>query len=209
MNFHDDILAPEQNELLVALGPIAAGAGFFLGGGTAVALHLGHRRSIDFDWFTAEKLEDPLALAASLRSADIPLEDTRVASGTLHGMVRGVRISFFAYHYPCLSTPVTWAELGFTLASLDDLACMKLAAVAQRGSRKDFADIYAICLKYKPLQELLQLYRRKYGTNDISHVLVSLGYFDDADEEAALAMIWDVSWEEMKRKIVMWVKGMA
>jgi len=66
MSFHAGTLTPEQSEVLGVLGPAATGAGFHLGGGTAVALHLGHRRSVDFDWFTTERLDDPMALAASL-----------------------------------------------------------------------------------------------------------------------------------------------
>ncbi|MGE5550255.1 MAG: hypothetical protein ACM3ZC_06960 [Bacteroidota bacterium] len=85
MSFHLEILLPEQREVLNILGPAASKAGFYLGGGTAVALHLGHRRSVDFDWFTPAKLDDPTGLAASLRQAGIPLGNMSVAAGTLHG----------------------------------------------------------------------------------------------------------------------------
>jgi hypothetical protein len=82
-------------------------------------------------------------------------------------------------------------------------------AVAQRGSRKDFVDVYALASRYKPLPRLLDLYRQKYATADIGHILVSLAYFDDADAEPDLRMIWNVPWEEVKRKVRAWVKETA
>jgi hypothetical protein len=66
MKIHADILTAVQKKALRRLGPFALREGFYLGGGTAVALQLGHRRSVDFDWFTSAHLTDPLRLAASL-----------------------------------------------------------------------------------------------------------------------------------------------
>ena len=209
MSFHREILTPTQGEALGILGPQVAPDGFYLGGGTAVALHLGHRRSEDFDWFTPGRFPDPLSYAQKLRSHGLDLGDVQVAPGTLHGAVQGIRVSFFAYLYPSLTTPIAWPEYAFAVASLDDLACMKLAAVAQRGSRKDFMDVYAIARRHKPLPDLLQLYQRKYSTTDVGHVLVSLAYFDDADEEPDLRMVWDITWEEVKNQIRRWVKEYA
>jgi hypothetical protein len=95
----------------------------------------------------------------------------------------GVRVTFLEYRYPALEPPVEWPELQCLLASLNDLASMKLAAVAQRGAKKDFADIYALGLPHRPLPEMLRLYAQRYGVADTAHVLYALTYFDEADRE--------------------------
>ncbi len=63
MRFHVEVLAPAQRRVLGRLGPVLTARGYYLAGGTALALHLGHRRSVDLDWFTPEPLGDPLGLA--------------------------------------------------------------------------------------------------------------------------------------------------
>ena len=139
----------------------------------------------------------------------LALEEVQTAPGTLHALTEGVRLSFLRYDYPLVGELLRSDEYAFALASLDDLACMKLAAVAQRGSRKDFVDVYAIGVRHRPLAEMLELYRRKYSTSDIGHVLMGLAYLDDAEEEPMPKMIWDVSWDEVTRRISDWVRKAA
>ncbi len=209
MGLHLEVLSEVQREALGPLSELAASEGFYLGGGTAVALRLGHRRSEDFDWFRSAALADPLALAQQIRQRGLIVEEVQVATGTLHAVIAGVRVSLLEYPYPLLSAPERWEDPPLTLASLDDLAPMKLAAVAQRGSRKDFVDVYAMAREDRPLADLLALYRRKYATADIAHVLMALTYFDTAESEPPLAMLWDVSWEEVKRSLEEWVRALA
>ncbi len=161
MSFYPEVLSEEQRAILPALGKFATANSFYLGGGTAVALHLGHRRSVDFDWFTGVQIGDPLVLAQRAREAGLAIENTRIARGTLHGLVAGVTMSFLEYPYPTLDGPTRWRDYGVEVASLDDLACMKLAAIAQRGSRKDFIDIHEIALRHRPIEDLLRLYQQK------------------------------------------------
>jgi hypothetical protein len=184
LSFHPAVLTPTQRRVLRHLSSIVTRAGFYLAGGTAVALHLGHRRSQDFDWFITKPIADPLHLAAMLRAQGISFVTERVAPGTLYGTIRRVRISFLEYRYPLLHAPVRWPAMGCVLASLDDLACMKLSALSQRGAKKDFLDVYALVRKHAPLQRLLHLYRRRYGIDDIAHLLYALSYFRDATGSA-------------------------
>lgn len=150
MAFHPEILTRTQKRVLKQFGPKLTARGFYLAGGTALAIHLGHRRSVDFDWFTLDSIGDGLALAQQLRAEGIPFNSSAVAPDTLHGTVSSVRVSLIRYPYPLLEPAVEWQELQSALASLADLACMKLAAVAQRGSKKDFIDIYALGMKAMP-----------------------------------------------------------
>ncbi|MBI2843168.1 MAG: nucleotidyl transferase AbiEii/AbiGii toxin family protein [Armatimonadetes bacterium] len=203
---HIEVLEEHQIALLPSLASFVSKEGFYLGGGTAIALQLGHRKSADFDFFSEESIQDPLSLARQAVTSGINFTQTEVSRGTLHTFADGVRVSFFEYRYPLLSNFVQWPEYGLRIASLDDLACMKLAAIAQRGARKDFVDVYALGSQYTSLSKMLDLYQYKYATDEIAHVLVGLTYFDDADEEPMPIMLWDVSWEEMKHSIRIWVK---
>jgi hypothetical protein len=118
-------------------------------------------------------------------------------------------MALLEYRYVLLDDVQEWAEYGCTIASLDDLACMKLSAIAQRGAKKDFVDIYALGTHYRGLAEMLNSYRAKFGIEDIAHVLYGLAYFDDADQERMPRMLWDVSWRTMKRTIQQWVQELA
>jgi hypothetical protein len=131
VSFYPEILKPRQREVLYSLGPVATRHGFYLGGGTAIALHLGHRRSVDFDWFLQPLFEDPLELAREFQEEGIPFVTGWTRQTTLYGTVRGVRVSFFQFRYQLLGALVPWPEPGCELAALEDLACMKLSATSQ------------------------------------------------------------------------------
>ncbi|MBI4640768.1 MAG: nucleotidyl transferase AbiEii/AbiGii toxin family protein, partial [Candidatus Tectomicrobia bacterium] len=181
--FHEKILTAVQKKVLQQLGSIITQWQFYLVGGTALAVHFGHRHSVDLDWFTGEQITDPMRLAQEIRDEGIPFLTGQIERGTLHGTVSGVRVSFLEYQYRLLNPPVVWPEFGCLIASLEDLACMKLSAVAQRGAKKDFIDIYALGLKHCSLWDMLRLYQQKYSIEDIGHLLYSLTYFSDADRE--------------------------
>ena len=209
MNFHTEGLSHVQREVLLQLGSLMTQRQFYLVGGTALAIHFGHRLSVDLDWFTGERIADPIRLAQDLRDAGVAFVTDQVERGTIHGSVSHVRVSLLEYRYPLLSPLVSWPEFGCSLASLDDLTCMKLSAIAQRGSKKDFVDIYALGLHHQPLQEMLRLYQQKYSIENIAHVLYGLSYFDDAEREQMPSMQWDTDWQTIKKTIQGWVREMA
>lgn len=208
INFHPQVLGAAQQKGLRQLGQIMTTQQFYLGGGTALAIHLGHRRSVDFDWFTYERMADPLRLAQNLNDQGVTFVTEQVERGTLHGSISGVRVSFLEYRYPLLQPLVAWPTFGCALASPADLACMKLSALAQRGAKKDFVDIYALGMKYCSLSDMLSWYKKKYAVTDLTHVLYSLAYFDDADRERMPRMFWDNNWRTIKKTISQWVKNM-
>jgi hypothetical protein len=209
MSLHVEILPREQQAVLRQLGRPASECGFYLGGGTAIAAHLGHRQSQDLDWFTAERIEDPLALARELQERGAELRVEGIGRATLHGDVRGVRASFLEYRHPTLTPPVVWPDVGCQIASLDDLAAMKLLAVDQRGEKRDFVDIQALGADARPLAEMLDLFRRKFGIEDVSRVLYSLTFFGDAEGDPMPKMMTDITWDQVKADIRAWVKAIA
>lgn len=209
MSLHAEILPPEQQAALRQLARPATECGFCLGGGTAIAAHLGHRQSHDLDWFTGERIEDPLVLARDLQERGAELRIESVARATLHGDVRGVRTSFLEYRQPTLAPPVAWRDVGCEIASLDDLAAMKLLAVDQRGAKRDFIDIHALVVHARPLAEMLALFRRKFGVEDVSPVLYGLTYYEDAEGDPMPRMLKSIAWEQVKADIRTWVKAIA
>lgn len=177
---------------------------FYLAGGTALALQEGHRRSVDLDLFSPT-FDQPEGLLRRLDPALPGLAVMATAPRTLDLIVSGVQVSFFGYAYPLLA-PLLPAGAGLLpLASPDDIAVMKLAAVAGRGSRKDFVDLWLLVRRTRTLAEFIELYRQKFSTRDIGHVLRSLVFLDDADEEPELDLLIDLPWDEVKRDITLWV----
>lgn len=166
--------------------------GFYLAGGTALALHLGHRRSLDLDFFTSARFEEG-ALLQRLDGFSLAARDPQ----TLHGEIGGTKVSFLGYEYPVLFPPA--AFLGVAVADPRDIACMKVSAITSRGARRDFIDLYAAA-RIHGLPELLRLFHQKYARVNYSrvHVLKSLTYFEDAEKEPMPEMLEPIPWAEVK-----------
>jgi hypothetical protein len=209
MKFHTEGLKRKQISVLRQVAPIVQARDFYLGGDTALAIYFGHRVSEDLDWFTSHPMGDALVLAQSLRSENLGFITEQTAPGTLHGSISDVRVTFLEFQYPLLKTPTHWKEMDCKLASQEDLACMKLSAIAQRGARKDFCDIYALGTQQFSLKEMVNFYREKFSVKDISPILYGLTYFDDAESERMPKMLWDVKWAEIKNTIQAWTKALS
>ena len=203
---HIEIIRPDQDTVLKKLGRVADEYGFYLAGGTALALHFGHRRSDDFDWFTKAMIDDPQTLEMNLHEQGLTLTEQQISPGTLHAVVDTVHVSFLEYRYPLISPLVQLRDYQCDLASIADICCMKLAAVAHRGAKKDFIDIYAISKAASlSLKQMLDLYQQKYGTDDVVSVIYGLSYFEDAEEDAMPEMLQPTNWLAVKREVSSWV----
>jgi hypothetical protein len=206
---HDEALTAEARTALEQLGPVADRLGFHLGGGAAVAAHLAHRRAAGFDFVSPAPELDPHALAADLRAAGVALAVRDIAGDALRGSVAEVPVGFVRYRYAPLEEPVPWPDFGCAVASLEDLACSELAAAVQRGARKDFDDVLAICTRAIPLAEALQLYQRKFEIDDVGHVLMGLTYFDEADDQPDPDLLDSPTWDQVRAMLNRWVKKLT
>ncbi|MHB1627940.1 MAG: nucleotidyl transferase AbiEii/AbiGii toxin family protein [Bacilli bacterium] len=171
----------------------------YLAGGTAVALQIGHRESIDFDFFSPREVQ-PDDIIRALQSSGVLLT-TDIKRGTFHGIWNDVQVTWLHYPFPVIRDCVKAADMpGFQAASLIDIALMKLIAVSQRGARKDFVDLYAIAQHDILLVDLLGLLPSKYPETQINlyHIIKSLIYFEDAEREPELRMLQPISWESVK-----------
>ena len=122
--------------------------------------------------------------------------------GTIHGLLNETKISFLHYEYSMLyDKNKFW---GCDIASLIDIALMKITAVSGRGSKKDFVDLYFICNEVISFNELLKLFDKKYVDTGYSkyHLLKSLGYFDDANNEPDPIMLKQADWKNIKKYFV-------
>ena len=204
---HADILSDVQKKVLPNLAKALVDTDFYLAGGTALALQVGHRQSMDFDWFIPQ-LGDPEILFNRLKSLDIAFEIQSISFETVYLNIDTIPLSFIGYDYPRLQPKVLWPEFGIHLAGMNDIACMKLSAIASRGSRKDFFDLHYLIKHYLPLEDYLRLYMKKYQNRDIGHVVRSLVYFADAETEPDIKIIKPVVWQDIKSDFEKWVKDL-
>lgn len=192
-----ETITPQMRQVMNTFAQTEIGAHFYLAGGTALALQLGHRRSVDLDFFSATKdipsIREPLAQA--LKPFDPTLTDA--AWGNLVFLAKGVQVGFYGYGYPMVA-PFRFAD-KVRLASVADIGLMKLDALLARASRKDFHDLYAIG-KTMTLREVLDLAPEKYAyIRDFeAQVVKRLAYFERAEQEEPLSLIQKASWETVK-----------
>lgn len=196
---HQSAVPVNLLEVLEGLQEKIAASDFALAGGTSLALRLGHRLSVDLDFFTNGGF-DPAAWAARIGAK--AGSTTGIADGTLQLLMNGVKVEFLNHSYPKLA-PYEVAG-GLRMWSLEDIAAMKLNAIANRGSKKDFHDIAALLERF-PLHVMVDHYQAKYQPASLMMVIRSLAWFDDAEMEpdpvSLNAMTWPSVRERMARAI--------
>lgn len=168
----------------------------YLAGGSGLALYLGHRISIDFDFFTPEHFNQE-TLASKL-SQHGNFSTTTINPDTLLGIFNETKFSIFRYQYPLLF-PTNDCQ-GIQVADKRDIAAMKVAAVMDRGTKKDFIDLYFLAKTGILLADSLELYNKKYGSlaSNLYSILKSFTYFVDAESSEMPKMILPVYWEAVK-----------
>ena len=190
-----DAIPATVRELLERLASVPALASFALAGGTSLALRFGHRLSVDLDFFTREPFS-PEELFVSLS-----LSDTTVvgrSQNTLTLDARGTKLDFLRHGYPLL-VPVESID-GVQLLSVPDVAAMKLNAIANRGSKKDFFDLCELA-KTHSLSTMLEWFEEKYQNSDRFIVLRSLAWFEDAEMEPDPISMSGLSWDHAKIEV--------
>ena len=166
-----------------------------------MALQIGHRTSLDFDFYTQKKF-DPLMLREEFDKRFKKVREIHVAEGTLILDVEGMELSFFKYPYKLVKPCLKLEEV--TMASMEDIAAMKILAISQRGLRRDFIDIYFLIQKFG-LKKIIEFTKEKYSMFNIYVGLQGLTYFKDADEdveEKRFRLLKEINWERIKNYII-------
>ena len=166
-------------------------------GGTALALQIGHRKSIDLDFFGELNFEIQELIDEIKEFAELTILSE---SKNIHVYsVAGIKVDFVNCKYPWLDDAVV--EDGITLASIRDIAAMKISAIIGRGTKKDFIDIAFLLQKFS-LKEILDFYSMKYNDGSVFTALKSLTYFDDAEDDIMPDMLIRKSWKQVKKEIL-------
>ncbi|MBI2007468.1 MAG: nucleotidyl transferase AbiEii/AbiGii toxin family protein [Candidatus Blackburnbacteria bacterium] len=202
----DKVLTPKTRSLLKSLGPQSLPKGIYLGGGTAVALQLGHRQSFDLDFFTPTKFietqwEQNLSQGLSFKLIQRDWQ-------TLIGTAGQVKLSLFGYKYKLIGKLEKIYQIP--VVSLPDLAAMKLETVIGRGTKRDFIDIYFLAQKYG-LKKIFSFYQKKYGNLEERELMLKKGliFFDDADKDEMPEMLVGADWGEIKKWILHEVRNLS
>jgi len=205
---YPQILSKNQQEALAKLGIL--GKDYYLAGGTALALQLGHRTSLDFDLYNINHFsnEELIKKLKSTFSTSFKANENQ-PKDTLFTEIMEVKMSVFYYPYPLISSPVEFPPIK--LASLEDISAMKVAAIVQRGKQRDFIDLYYLINKIGINKILESAYQKYPWYREMDEIIfTSLTYFDDAEKDKGLRAIKVLdpkfSWERAKETILKEIK---
>lgn len=166
-----------------------------------MALQIGHRVSVDLDLFGNRPFES-LEILDEL--SDLAPLSIMTSKHILILDVQGVKVDFVNYRYPLVAEPLLVD--GLRLLTLPDIGAMKLAAIAGRGRKRDFYDLFFLLQQFN-LEELMGFYRKKYDDGSEFMVARSIVYFDDADQDDDIRLLGkQVKWETVKKTIQNLVK---
>jgi hypothetical protein len=171
---------------------------FYLSGGTGLSLQLGHRESLDLDFFT-EKNFKPGAVQTQLEKIG-QLENAEADKRTFNCFIDGVAVQFLYYPYPNIKPFVNWENIK--ISSVLDIGCTKIHTIGSRGSKKDFIDLYFVLQQYS-LKKIFRELKNKYQQTNYNkiHLLKALVYFKTAEKQPMPKMHQQISWLEVKKTL--------
>lgn len=200
INWHYEILPPCTKKALDFLSAKQwiKKSGWYLAGGTALALQAGHRKSVDLDFFTTRKDFDE----KKLRARFIGNENWRAnieEKNTIYGELFKAKMSFIAYPF-FIPKQEFLMHGSVRVLNKIDVAVMKITAISQRGRKRDFFDLYWCAKNIEPLEHIVGRLKIQYPSiaHDYHHILKSLVYFDDAESDPEPEIYFEADWEEVK-----------
>ena len=193
-----ETVEPRTLELLKELQREPLLKNFNLVGGTALALRLGHRKSIDLDLFTKEEfdLEEVKEMLIEKYNLKVSYERKQ----TLKGFINNVMIDCIRFDYPHLYEPDIIEDIR--LESIPDIIAMKLSAIAQNGTRiKDFIDIATLSVCYS-FNDMLVFYTKKFPNANVIMPIKAINYFDEIDFNESVVMLnGTFNWKQIEKRL--------
>jgi len=176
---HEEILSAAQ--MTLAGTALSDFPNFYLCGGTALALQIGHRKSVDFDLAMPGEIKPEAILRSLQLKGHFPEHTLTATSDEFTIIVQGVKLTFFCFPFPIRAT-VPWPRTGLSMPKKSVIGAMKAYALGRRSKWKDYVDLYFLLRDYTPLAELIlhakELFR---GAFNAKLFLEQLCYFDDVD----------------------------
>jgi hypothetical protein len=183
-------------ELVAIPSPELSNYNLYLGGGTALSMYIPYRYSYDFDLFTDRKFV-PRSLLGVMKQSLSELSKVEIDDDTLKFVYKTISFSFFYYPYELIEKSSIYK--GLSVASVLDIALMKITAISNRGMKKDFYDLYYASKELGGLDKIIERFPEKYKDANRYHYLKGLLYFADADKEPDPNFVKDsTSWTHVK-----------
>jgi len=179
--------------------PLFSSGGWYLAGGTALALQVGHRQSVDLDFFTTKTSFNQRATELALTKTEY-WETTHQEKGTLFGLFKKAKMSFIAYPFFVPKQSPGWYG-NVRILQPTDIAVMKVIAISQRGRKRDFFDLYWCVKNLESLEQIMRRLNTQYPTvtHNYHHIIKSLVYFADAEADPTPRLMFRANWKEVKR----------
>ncbi|MCI8961484.1 MAG: nucleotidyl transferase AbiEii/AbiGii toxin family protein [Clostridia bacterium] len=194
-----NIIDKDRYKLLKNITEIVSIPNYYMIGGTALSLQLGLRESFDFDFCVPEQFNNEILLHELEKLGTMEVKQNQ--KGTCDVILNGVQISFFYYPNKVIKNFIIPKEMPrLKLASILDIAVMKLIAIGGRGAKKDFFDLYNILTKSDiMILELANGLLQKCGENtNYANIIMGLSYFEDAEQEILPKAFVKYDWENIK-----------
>jgi predicted nucleotidyltransferase component of viral defense system len=198
-----ETIANSTWDLLLQISNLKALNDFSLAGGTSLSLQIGHRISYDLDFFMQGEMPNEIILEAleKLGKVEIISQTTRI----LVLLIDNVKVDFIRHPYTSIEESIF--EDNIRLVGLKDIGAMKLHAIAGRGRKRDFVDLYFL-LNHFSLMELCSFYSKRFFDGNELMVIRSLSFFKDADLDPDITYIKkSIDWEEIKQGITRSIKS--
>ncbi len=177
--------------------PLFSTSPWYLAGGTALALQVGHRQSVDLDFFTTKAVFNQRSTELALTETK-SWETTRQDQGTLFGLLKKAKMSLIAYPFFLPSKNVLTCGTVRVLHP-SDIAVMKIIAVSQRGRKRDFLDLYWYCMNRESLKDvIIRIFHQYPQRHDSAHIIKSLMYFVDAESDPMPTIFFKATWTGIK-----------
>lgn len=173
-------------------------ASWYLAGGTALALHAGHRRSVDLDFFIQKESFNAIFVLKNFRKSI--WKTSKIEEGAIHGELFNTRVSFIVN--PLFIPAQKKDRFGYVdVLTPIDIAVMKIIAISQRGRKRDFYDLYWCAKNLEPLEKIISRLKKQYPSvaHDYHHILKSMIYFEHAKNDPAPLITFQVSWTQVKK----------
>ena len=202
-----NIIDKDRYKLLKDLTETVTIPEYYMIGGTALSLQMGLRESFDFDFCVPAQFNNELLLEELRKIGELEVKQNQ--NGTCDVILNEVQVSFFYYPNKIIKELVTTKEIPkLKMASILDIAVMKIVAIGGRGAKKDFFDLYNIINKCKiSIKELADGLIKKCGneTNYVN-IIMGLSYFEDAEHEILPKTFVEYNWEEIKEFFINYQK---